>query len=441
MSVSQPRYPVASVDEAYNACHPDIPLEPGDSRYVDLTPVRGGFNLARTVTQRIRRTPPPFFHKQLITGHRGCGKSTELKQLQTCLQERGFFAVYLDVEQALDLGDIEYLDILLSIARAVYEDLLQEDIQPPKRLLESLDRWFAETILTEEQCRDIEGTLRTEFGVEPRLPLLLRFLVTTTGLIKAGGSRRVEIRRVLERELRVFLQRLNELLDDVQARLARKGSKGLVVIVDGLEKMHYRGLPDGETTHSALFARHAELLKAPHCHIIYTVPVSLVFNVNLGDAFTETDFIPMVKITERDGHTPSEEGRRALFEVIARRVDVRRVFESEAVVHRLIEASGGSARDLMRLVRFACDEADERIIWSHAESAVRRLIREYDFLLREEHLERLSQVARQKRVPGDETSAWLLHHRLVLEYQNDERWADLHPAIRDNRRIQERLKE
>lgn len=98
MSLSQVSYPIASVDEAYNACHPEIPLERGDPRYVDLTPVRGEFNLAETVARRIRRAPATVSHKQLITGHRGCGKSTELKQLQAQLREEGFFVVYLDIE-------------------------------------------------------------------------------------------------------------------------------------------------------------------------------------------------------------------------------------------------------------------------------------------------------------------------------------------------------
>jgi len=94
--------PAQNIDTAYHACHPDIPLEAGDSRYVDLTAVRGGQNLAAMISNSIRWTPAPKFHKQLVTGHRGCGKSTELKQLQARLQKERFFAVYFDVENALD---------------------------------------------------------------------------------------------------------------------------------------------------------------------------------------------------------------------------------------------------------------------------------------------------------------------------------------------------
>ncbi|RMF33035.1 MAG: ATP-binding protein [Chloroflexi bacterium] len=429
-------YPAQTVDDTYHACHPELPLEPGDPRYVPLTPVRGGFDLSIVVAQCIQRTRPPTFHRQLVTGHRGSGKSTELKHLQARLRDARYFAVYLDVETVLDLGDITYLDVLVAIARALDDAVRAEKIRLSHKLLEDLDRWFAETVLTEEQRRDVTGSLKAEFGVGPKVPLLSRMLVAITGQFQSGSSRRVEIRRTLERELSVFLQRLNDLINDARTRLARKGWKDLVVIVDGLEKMHYAVLPDGQSTHSAFFVAHAEQLKSPCCHIVYTVPISLVFNVNLGDAFPDPAVvIPMVKLTEKDGLTPYEEGRQALFEMIRRRVEVETVFEDPDTVWQLIEASGGSVRDLMRLVRLACYGATERITPAHVKQAIRSLILEYDRLLKEDYLDRLRQVAKQRYLPQDELSAQLLHHRLVLEYVNDERWANLHPAVRRSPRL------
>ena len=428
-----------TVDEAYHACHPEIPLEADDFRYVDLTEARGGFDLAEVFSRRIRRTPSPTFHKQLVTGHRGCGKSTELKQLKASLEKLGFFVVYIDVEDVLDLGEIEYLDVLVSIAKGVYEKANDCGLDVHRKLVEELDKWFAEKVLTEEQRQDVERALRAEFGVGAKVPLL-RMLAVITGQIKSGSSRRVEIRRRLERELSVFIQRLNALLEDVQVRLAKRGKKGLVVIADGLEKMHYRELPDGQSTHSKLFVEHAEQLKAPHCHIVYTVPISLVFNVNLGDAFPNTDVLPMVKVAEpNEARTPYEPGRKALFEIISRRINIEAIFENERPVWKLVEVCGGSVRDLLRLVRFACDEADEVITEEHVERAVRRMAREYDYLVHEDEIPYLKEIAQKRRVPGDEASARLLQKRLVLEYLNDERWADVHPILRKTPRGREIL--
>ena len=105
-------FPVSTVAEVYDACHPDIPLEDvNDPRYVDLTEVRGGESLVKSIAFAIERTRSPNFHQQLVTGHRGCGKSTEFFQLKARLENHGYFVVYLDVGETLDLGDISYLDI------------------------------------------------------------------------------------------------------------------------------------------------------------------------------------------------------------------------------------------------------------------------------------------------------------------------------------------
>ncbi len=433
-------YPAQSVDDAYHACHPDLALEAGDPRYVRLTPARGEFELSTTITNNISRTPPGCFHQQLVTGHRGCGKSTELKQLQARLREKKYFAVYIDAEALLDLGDLTYLDVLVALIQELEEALRGEKIHIAKKLRQELDEWFADVILTEEQRRDVEHSLQADFGVGPQVPALARMLAAVTGQIRSGSSRRVEIRRRLEQNLRVFVQRLNNLVDDARTRLVQKDWKDLVFIVDGLEKMHYAPLPDGQSTHSALFVAHAEQLKAIRSHVIYTVPISLVFNANLGDAFPDpTLVIPMVKLTKSDGKTPYDPGRRVLFEVVARRVDVARVFESPDLIWQLIENSGGSVRDLMRLVRLACYGATDCIRAEHVRRAVQELSREYDRLVQDSDLERLVFVARERRVPGDEVSARLLHLRLVLEYQNDERWADLHPAVRRTSRLRKLL--
>jgi energy-coupling factor transporter ATP-binding protein EcfA2 len=113
-------YPVNNLDDAYNACNPDQPLEVGDTRYLA---VRNGENVSILTKRIIRTKQNGEFHKQLFTGHIGSGKSTELKRLQQKLQDKDYFVVFLDVQQSLDLGEITYQDVLLNIAQAVTEAL------------------------------------------------------------------------------------------------------------------------------------------------------------------------------------------------------------------------------------------------------------------------------------------------------------------------------
>lgn len=47
-----------SVDDAYNAVNPDVPLYAGEAnpRYVNLTDARGGDDLAASIARSIRRS-------------------------------------------------------------------------------------------------------------------------------------------------------------------------------------------------------------------------------------------------------------------------------------------------------------------------------------------------------------------------------------------------
>jgi hypothetical protein len=73
--------PATNITETYNAVNPEQPLQPGDPRYVDCAPWRGDEHIVNMIARRIIRAnaAAPVQHlKQLLAGHRGCGKSTEL---------------------------------------------------------------------------------------------------------------------------------------------------------------------------------------------------------------------------------------------------------------------------------------------------------------------------------------------------------------------------
>lgn len=426
-------YPVHTVDETYAACHPDIPLESGDVRYVDLTKARGiRSNVAQKIANKIKHAETGSFHHQLISGHRGCGKSTELFQLQAQLQKDGYFVIYFDVEDVLDLADIRYQDILVAITRAIEEALREAKLELDDKLRENLDQWFAERVLISEQKIEGEASLKTELGMDSKLPLLARALAMVTSHLKASSNRRTEIRQRLDNELGDFIERLNVFIGNAQ-RLVRDGNfHDLVVIVDGLEKMHYRE-EDGASNQYALFIRHADQLKSPKCHIVYTLPIFLAFNANLGHAYSdELVILPMV-------NQNSEEGAKALKEVVTSRVAIEDVFINPASINRLVEVCGGSVRDLLRLVRLSADNFPDKISDEDVIDATQRMAKEFDRILRDEDLPALARISKTQRLSGDQGENRLLNLRLVHEYENGERWADVHPMVRNLPRMREFL--
>jgi nucleoside-triphosphatase THEP1 len=427
-------YPVDNLDDAYNACNPDQPLEVGDSRYLDLTSVRNGEKI-NYLTKRITRTNQTnFFHKQLVTGHRGCGKTTELHQLQKQLKEKNYFVVFLDVEQILDLGDISYQDVLLSIARNTLEALNAKNITIKDNLLTDLESWFEEKIVTKDYVKDVKASAKVTNKAGIKIPFITELMTTLMGEIRSGSTYRTEIRQKLENQLSVFIAKLNELLIAARSQLQRNNFVDLVIIIDGLEKMHYRILDNKESNYTDLFIRHAEQLKSPEVHIVYTVPISLISDSPINNDTTDNIFIiPMVKYQQADGE-------QKLINLVKERMHLS-LFSDIALLKRLIAISGGSVRDLLRLIRFSTETAETKIEAQDVDRAIRILVKDFDRLIKEDDIPLLKQIGIDKRVIKDEEKRYerLLGLRLINEYENGKTWADLHPALRQITWLQEKL--
>jgi len=97
------------------------PLKPEQSNlYVDLEPARGDGHPVKRMAEKIRRADS--FTCQVLTGHRGSGKSTELLRLQHKLEnpesgEPRFFVVFCKADDDIDRNDVDFFDILVAIIR------------------------------------------------------------------------------------------------------------------------------------------------------------------------------------------------------------------------------------------------------------------------------------------------------------------------------------
>ena len=130
--------------------------------------------------------------------------------------------------------------------------------------------------------------------------------------------------------------------------------------------------------------------------------------------------MPMVKL--------DEDGNKALKTLIEKRVNIQSVFTDTTLVDTIIANSGGVVRDLMRLIRLACDTDDEKISAIEVQYAISKLTKEYDRLLKRSDIPILELVNRIEQInPSDERSTQLLQDRIILEYENGKRSAKLHP--------------
>ncbi len=98
-----------TLKEAFRAC--DLrPLMGEDNRYyVDLSKVRKTKAIAG-VSAKLSTLEAGEYTTILFTGHRGCGKSTELQRIQAQWQE-DYRVIYIEADLELDINDAEYTDL------------------------------------------------------------------------------------------------------------------------------------------------------------------------------------------------------------------------------------------------------------------------------------------------------------------------------------------
>jgi hypothetical protein len=71
------------------------------------------------------------------------------------------------------------------------------------------------------------------------------------------------------------------------------------------------------------------------------------------------------------------------------------------------------------------------------EKAALRLVNDFDRSVPDNHWPLLVQVYKQRAVKNDADHQLMLFNLSVLEYQNGERWCDVHPAVLQTRGFRE----
>ncbi len=432
--------PATNLKDAYNSVKLD-PLQSGDPRWVDCSQARGEKDIVGFLAWRIEASSRPA--SQLISGHRGCGKSTELLRLVNHLEKKKFLVVYFAADEDIDVGDLVYTDLLLAIIKRLERALFEKGIKIDERLSKAIMMWFAEVVYELKDEAVVEATLKTEFELGLKapapLPLIAKMLARLTGQIRTGQESRKNIRQRLDPQIFQLIERINEFIRAALPEIKKKGYRDVVFVVDNLDRIVLRVLDETKkrTTHDALYLEHAEQLKALDAHVVYTVPISMFYSLKatqLTGAFPNNEILPMIKVEEEDG-SPCQEGIDILCDVAKKRIDVKSLFE-ENVVDFLAKKSGGMLRDFIRLMAYTIELAqagggETPISHETAERAFRRLINEYGRMVPDEHFDLLAKVAKYRRAPNDDMHQAMLYNLSVLEYLNDNRWCDVHPAVRE----------
>ncbi|MHC5718180.1 MAG: ATP-binding protein, partial [Nostoc sp.] len=136
-------------------------------------------------------------------------------------------------------------------------------------------------------------------------------------------------------------------------------------------------------------------------------------------------------------------GLEAVASVIEKRVDIDAVFESRQELLDLAKASGGHVRQLMQMMRTACQTASTgkhtKIIAEDIIYAVKERQFSFERFIPEEHYAFLAQVCITKNVSKDDIGQLMLFNTSVLEYNGEKRWNYPNPVVKQNEFFQKAL--
>jgi len=417
-----------NIKKIYQVFEPE-PLSIEDiDLYVPLDEVRGSSGLVNKLSKTIRYSANPTC--QLLAGHIGSGKSTELRRLQEELESgrEKFFTAFCTILQDIDVEDTDFPDILIGILRQTsyqLNDKCKIKLKPGY----FKQRW--------DELKDVLGSDVSFTGVE-----LAVGLANISTVIKSSPNTRLEIRKRLEPKLNNWIEAAKDVISEAVLELKKKGFAGLVIIADDMDKLSVerRQDIDGSTAERLFIHRYAQLT-ALNCHVVYTIPLSLAYSCKERDIaslynLTAPPVVPMTKIIDENGKR-FEDGFEKFRDVISKRLEKagakESIFENEKVKDRIIEFSAGQPRVLMTLIRDSIVEGDIPITLAAVKNVARKVTQSYARQLREEHWTIIRQVKKdhilRRSEKNDALCMELLANRAILQYLNEKEWYGLNPLL------------
>ncbi len=367
---------------------------------------------------------------QLLSGFRGTGKSTELRRLKSRLEAEGKEVLLLDMEEYMNTTTpVDITDFLVVLAGAVGEGLTGRGKLETNPIKEGYwTRFVAFLTRTNVTFPDIQVKTGADVKLELHNNPTFRQAIQKKLAGQVG---------MLHQDVCKFFQECVEALRNAKGRPDLE----VVVIVDSID--HIRGAyavaDEVHASVESLFSSHAQRLKIPNVHLLYTVPHYLkVRYPNIGSLYGQgaVPMFPAIKIRETRSATLHEKNLRALRRIVLARGDVLKLLGTEERLSKVILMSGGHLRDLLRLLRaIALSAKSVPIDDATLETAINKLRWEL-VPISDENALWLAEIAQShevgladnKRLPE---LATFFDTNIVLCYADSPEWYDVHPLVRE----------
>ncbi len=403
-------------------------LTADDPRYVETQEARGSQQTYQRLAKKFGFNPasgvfmPPANVHLLLFGHVGSGKTTELRQYASQLNEtKKYYVVEVDVMSKLDRNNLQYSETMLAMAERLAEQLTSDGYTVTEAALQPVIDWFSQVEHRKEESNELSASISGEVSLQAGLPGLFKLLSKITSTAKTGSNRKTAWREEVRNRFSQLADAFNLLLREAELALKQQGRAGRIVfLLDGTDKMR------SEDT-ERFFVQDAEQLLAIETFVIYTAPLYLKYQGNLVGKLQDI-VLPMIKLQERN-NSDCALGLSVMRELLIRRVDPS-LFTEEAVITELVKKSGGHPREMLRLLQLCCEFADERIGMDDLKKATYQLASDYRRFLTAEDYQLLVQIDAESRHEGTSAQIQNLLYKLALMEYNDGSWRRSHPVVR-----------
>jgi hypothetical protein len=402
-------------DRAWLNFELDLPLKPGPNGKTNPFYINRPGN---PINELIDALLAPFYRppKFFFSGHRGCGKSTELLHLLSNKDiQKKYWPINFSIREETDIIDLDFRDVLLSIGSRLFREYRKKGGELPEQLLKELNGWKGKV---EKQISTIlDGRSEYELGAS-----IDAFFANAGLKMKLEPATRVELRQIVETDITGLIAIINH----IAAAIYSQERRIPLILIDDMDK------PDLDRAR-AIFHDRREIMMQPNCAIVYTVSSALFYSKEFDAIRDQALFLPNINLRSSDNTGEQlKEGYRTLEKFVSVRMDPSLIHPS--ALEEAITYSGGVFRELARIIRTAIGRARRRkatqLEVEDVEWAAIEIRNEYRRILDKEDLKFLKKVMDSKKLEFSERLRPLLQVLALLEYRDQDNWCDVHPVLR-----------
>lgn len=353
-------FPEKNVFKAREALDTDFDIDAHDSGlYIDLDDVRilseeadykENLYFMLNIDPNTNRldTTANDYSKILFLGHRGCGKTTELRRIHQYLNDRQrYFAILIETEKELEINKMQAEDFFIIMVIKIIRQLKETGLGDATDCFDDLlKEWLSEIEVQEEitNTKGVEGSAAVKADTDGNFLMkalsIFKFEAEIKGTLARENKTTKTIRSKIKNNIIDFVVKFNNALAEVREYCTKSGEgRDLLFIIDGTEKSTFE-------FYEEVFQKNGHILRSLNVNLVTTLRLDAFYKLegkpNLD--FYQHVFVPMVTIKDSNKAT--------LAQIITKRVDGDSFFEKDALDY-FVKMSGGSLRQLLRLANQA----------------------------------------------------------------------------------------